>query len=158
MINYDFKYNKEDFDILIKLELSNESHPQYKVPLYLINNIEHILCIKCKEYKSDYYKSDASYCKECKNILGESRRLKKTYGLDINELKQLKDKCDNKCEICKKQTNLVVDHDHSQNKPHYRGIICDFCNKGLGMFFDNKDTLIKAYYYLEKFDTQNWSK
>lgn len=62
---------------------------------------------------------------------------------------------DNKCKLCsnelKKKSELsyrvgVLDHCHSSGK--LRGILCNDCNIGLGMFKDNIQTLKNAIDYL----------
>jgi hypothetical protein len=50
------------------------------------------------------------------------------------------------CVICGNRTNLVVDHDHATNK--IRGMLCNMCNKGLGLFRDNPELLEYARIYL----------
>lgn len=53
----------------------------------------------------------------------------------------------NICEICKREANLHVDHNHVNNK--IRGFICGSCNRGLGLFQDNPVALREAANYLE---------
>ena len=61
-----------------------------------------------------------------------------------------------KCAICKSessnQTNmkrLVLDHCHNTGKP--RGLLCNKCNTGLGMFGDRIETVVRAAKYLRSF-------
>lgn len=50
------------------------------------------------------------------------------------------------CAICGGKEKLVVDHDHETDK--VRGLLCFFCNLGLGNFRDNPQLLKKAIEYL----------
>jgi hypothetical protein len=50
------------------------------------------------------------------------------------------------CTICGDEGDLVVDHDHQENK--IRGILCNRCNKGLGLFRDSPELLEFARIYL----------
>jgi hypothetical protein len=53
-----------------------------------------------------------------------------------------------KCAICGEVMNPpVVEHDHITNK--VRGLTCNNCNTGLGMFKDNPEYLRSAIHYLE---------
>jgi hypothetical protein len=51
---------------------------------------------------------------------------------------------------CGSPCNLPVDHDHSTG--FVRGLLCDMCNKGLGMFRDNPLLIRRAAEYLERFN------
>jgi hypothetical protein len=54
-----------------------------------------------------------------------------------------------RCEICDNfQPTLCVDHDHETNM--IRGLICNRCNKSLGLFEDNIEIIRGAIFYLEK--------
>lgn len=60
---------------------------------------------------------------------------------------------DDKCKGCNKQQTelskaLVVDHDHSTGA--VRGLLCDNCNKVLGLANDSKETLQNLINYLAK--------
>ena len=55
------------------------------------------------------------------------------------------------CAICghdgpRRGTRFHVDHDHESGA--VRGLLCDTCNKGIGMFGDKRHLLLEAYWYL----------
>ena len=52
-----------------------------------------------------------------------------------------------KCAICGSALNLGIDHDHTRNI--LRGLLCDLCNTGIGLFHDNPELLIRAARYLK---------
>lgn len=81
------------------------------------------------------------------------RRLKK-YGLSKGEFAVMLLACGSKCQGCgrpfevKRPSAPVVDHDHETGK--VRGLLCDNCNRALGMLGDDPDTLRRLADYLEK--------
>lgn len=80
-------------------------------------------------------------------------RLKRKYGLTLDDYKNILAEQKECCSICKvNQSNfnkkLAVDHCHKTGK--VRGLLCQFCNQGLGNFKDNKQLLDLAIKYLEK--------
>ncbi len=78
--------------------------------------------------------------------------LKKTYGLSPAEYVDLVLQQGNLCKICgkpetiKDRVDLSIDHCHSTGK--VRGLLCQRCNFGLGMFKDNVEYLSNAIDYL----------
>ena len=88
--------------------------------------------------------------------------IERRYGLDECGYFELLNKQNNKCGICgiteedfllttgikRKITKFFVDHDHNTNE--IRGLLCDKCNRGIGLLNDNIDTLRNAVAYLEK--------
>lgn len=84
-----------------------------------------------------YYKhSNASF----------KRKLKK-YDLTEESYNELHLEHNGKCKICKKEIeDLVIDHCHQTGK--VRGLLCNPCNKGLGFFEDNIESLRSAIEYL----------
>jgi len=131
-------------------------------------------CPQCQEIKSTvlFYRNSSNkqncsaYCKVCQNkrttlyvnankekMSPHLRRysLKKRYGLSIEDYNTMLEKQNGVCAICKKpnSTNkhFAVDHCHSTKK--IRGILCDNCNKGLGVYHDDTSILQNAILYLE---------
>lgn len=74
-------------------------------------------------------------------------RLKFYYNLTPEQYSELLDLQGGICAICKKTNkDLVVDHDHSSGK--IRGILCQNCNRALGLLKDNNTTIYDAAKYL----------
>lgn len=81
--------------------------------------------------------------------------LKKKYNIPLEEYEELLSIQNYKCCICGRskeenvlQKELAVDHCHETNI--VRGLLCDYCNVGLGKFKDSEETLIKALAYLKR--------
>jgi hypothetical protein len=52
------------------------------------------------------------------------------------------------CQICSLPDRRALNVDHCHTTGKVRGLLCDSCNKGLGMFKDNPDLLTNAVKYL----------
>lgn len=56
------------------------------------------------------------------------------------------------CAVCgdprTKGKRLCIDHDHTTGE--VRGLLCDRCNKGIGLFRDDPATIMSAINYLKK--------
>lgn len=85
--------------------------------------------------------------------------IKQTYGLTWEDYVSLYERCNGKCTICKTPVELMgrtkkhanvarIDHCHATGK--VRGLLCNECNKGLGCFKDNIESLKNAINYLEE--------
>jgi hypothetical protein len=72
----------------------------------------------------------------------------KTYGLNYSSYEDMLSRQEGMCAICTslEGPKLTVDHNHKTGK--IRGLLCDNCNKGLGMFRDNPSALASAITYL----------
>jgi len=88
--------------------------------------------------------------------LRRANALKRKFGIDLIQYESMFKKQNGSCAICgnknfgdKRNRYLCIDHDHVTLK--IRGLLCSSCNKGLGQFKDNKNTLIKAAIYLQKY-------
>ena len=100
-------------------------------------------------------------CKKCVNIYDykadKNRKLKKTYGISLDEYNELLSKQKGKCAICGVNNNgkyrnkpraFAVDHCHITGK--IRGLLCSDCNTGIGLLKDNVNILQYAIKYLNK--------
>ena len=74
----------------------------------------------------------------------------------MNEYEQLHTLQNGKCKICDSPSlkrKLAVDHCHDTG--NIRGLLCENCNRGLGVFNDNVSTLTKAIQYLNESGKHN---
>lgn len=99
-----------------------------------------------KEYKehkkNQYYKNRDKRLK-----IAKISKLKIQYGLTLEECQSLFKSQEGKCAICKEFENgLVIDHNHFTGK--VRGLLCNKCNLGLGLFRDNPEFLSVAKEYV----------
>jgi hypothetical protein len=86
--------------------------------------------------------------------------LQKKYGISLDEFWDYWIVFKGKCSICQNDLKLperrqgqsldvvAVDHDHNTGK--IRGLLCNGCNKGLGLFKDSPQLLESAINYLKK--------
>ena len=74
-------------------------------------------------------------------------RAMKKYGLTLDEYHAMYERQDFACAICgTDDSGLVVDHDHESGK--VRGLLCNRCNTGLGMFGESQHIFAKACDYV----------
>ncbi|MCK5015902.1 MAG: endonuclease VII domain-containing protein [Candidatus Peribacteraceae bacterium] len=84
------------------------------------------------------------------------RVIHKTYGLSEQSLRNMMDSQRGCCAVCECslispggwRVDMCIDHCHSTKE--VRGLLCSKCNKALGLFGDNTDTLQSAIDYLKK--------
>lgn len=75
------------------------------------------------------------------------------YGISENEYNSKFQSQNGRCAICNhkhiegKRTSLVVDHCHATGK--FRGLLCQSCNRGIGLIGECKIKLSNAIKYLE---------
>jgi len=105
---------------------------------------------KVKKYNKVAY---SKMTDEQKKLISRRSTLAK-YGLTPEDYQVMFDMQDGKCSVCQRtpegngvsRHNLVVDHDHDTGQ--VRALLCDFCNRGLGIFRDDPDLLMHAADYL----------
>lgn len=137
------------------------------------------VCSKCNEVKAliEYpLRNDTgrhrNECKECRNAYNlklyhtndkqkENHRkaswkhqIKKNYGLTPDAYYEMLESQEGCCKICNTHIDsinthvLYIDHCHITGK--VRGLLCQQCNSGLGMFKDDPALLEKAKEYLNE--------
>ena len=74
---------------------------------------------------------------------------KKKYGLEAVELNEMFRQQEGKCAICKEPFPKTPNVDQCHVNHHVRGLLCNLCNQGLGLFKDNIDRLQSAADYLK---------
>ena len=97
------------------------------------------ICIVCRKKK---VKKGYVFCEVCL----VKRRKNKHYNPAPQFIKDCLRKQKRRCAICRKKKKLILDHCHKKNKK--RGLLCNNCNVGLGMFKDSVKALKKATTYL----------
>ncbi|WP_407944921.1 endonuclease VII domain-containing protein [Paenibacillus cymbidii] len=103
---------------------------------------------KLKKRSADWYLNN----KETARRQTRQRKLKK-YGLTEDDYQALLVQQNYRCAICgsskaleKMNTNLYVDHCHKTGG--VRGLLCQKCNAGLGMFKESLELIKRAAVYL----------
>jgi len=90
-------------------------------------------------FKTKYANED-----ERRDAIARNRR-KSLYGLSETMYRKMIEVQGNECLICHDPAS-VIDHDHVTNE--IRGLLCASCNRGLGGFKDNPESLMRAAAYL----------
>lgn len=129
-------------------------------------------CTRCRKFKSydNFPKRNnrsigvQSVCTKCVVISNSIRKgnnpdkyrdlhYKKKYKSSIKEFMDILDSQGGMCAICKTyQHKMCMDHCHETMK--IRGILCDRCNRGIGLLKDDPNVLLSAYDYLIKHKQQ----
>ena len=81
-------------------------------------------------------------------------QMRKNYGIGFFEYDAMFEKQNGLCAICdapppnhhKKRLN--IDHCHTSGR--IRGLLCDACNRGIGLLKDSPDLMLKAISYLAR--------
>lgn len=106
-------------------------------------------------------------CKKCsmgsaKKWVGENRDkrkdyyLRRTYGLTLTQYNEMLDAQGGVCAICgtsdpkgKSGTYFVVDHNHETG--NNRGLLCNRCNRAIGLLGESPGVLNSAIEYLKRY-------
>jgi len=110
---------------------------------------------KCEVCSKHFTGRKRKYCTQ--NCADRAANLKRRYNLTSIEVVNIYRTQAGRCAICDLPIDVhelgFTEHaraciDHLHGSDHVRGLLCSECNKGLGMFRDNRNTLEKAIKYL----------
>lgn len=112
-----------------------------------------------REYHRNYNRKHAArrkavyaqYVSKNRETMAAKRAAKyrlKTYGLTPEAYEKIVTSQGGGCAICGCTDKLTVDHDHLTE--NVRGVLCQWCNSGLGQFRDSEERLSQAISYLRE--------
>jgi hypothetical protein len=110
----------------------------------------HGRCTTCVKTR---YLSDSA--KESKKAYNRARSRKSGTGFTPEEFEDKLKEQDYKCAICgtDKPTSINWHADHCHETKIKRGVLCQKCNMGIGLFNDNTELMEKAIMYLNQYKT-----
>jgi len=82
----------------------------------------------------------------------QREKLKRLYGLTLEEYNTKLKKQKSVCLICEKKDRKTLSVDHNHKTKKVRGLLCQKCNTGIGMFQDNIKLLKQAIKYLRNYN------
>lgn len=117
-------------------------------------------CIEChNNHGAEYYvendekiKGKVKEYNKTHKLEAKNNKLKKAYGITLEERNAMLEDQGNVCKICKtdehKGRDWHVDHNHKTGK--VRGILCQPCNTAIGMLKESIEVLNSAINYLKE--------
>ena len=112
---------------------------------------------KCQVCSKKFTGRKKKYCTQsCADRAGN---LKKRYGLTSVQVVNMYRIQAGRCDICDLPIDIhelgFTEHppaciDHLHGSTHVRGLLCNECNKGLGMFKDSRNIMKSAIKYLTR--------
>lgn len=124
----------------------------------------------CYTCEAPTRKKNSSYCQPCWNARErrswnnkpvwwrQEKWLKRKYKKDYNWYRETWEGQDKKCAICKDEIHLrtedskskaCVDHDHETGE--VRGLLCNHCNRAIGLFKEDKEVITNALSYIKEY-------
>lgn len=111
--------------------------------IIFLNNLEF--------FNKDTKNRTRGVCKKCGAKYSKFHHIKKKYNLSLDDYNNMILNQNSKCGICNKETKeLVIDHNHTTRV--VRELLCNNCNTGLGMFYENIDILKSVIKYITKYN------
>lgn len=143
------RYENDKENVLERCKKYHYKHPDYAKQYYSQNKD------KSKAYVREWQQLNPEQAKKLK--------FKSLYGIELpeNHFSSLFEEQHGVCAICNRPEtslrngqviSLAIDHCHETNT--LRGLLCKSCNKALGLFEDNIESLSNAIEYLTKYKKQ----
>lgn len=138
----------------VKIQVKCDSCSVIRTIGFMKNNTG--LCWKCN-FERQKGQLHPRFQKEHAYLYGQDRlddmRLKRQYGIDLDTYNIMLTSQENRCLICKMSQEqevrkFTVDHCHKSGI--VRGLLCNKCNRGLGIFKDSTSLLQSAINYLNR--------
>lgn len=97
-------------------------------------------------------------CRSCKLVYNRTykqqhpekvadNQLRHDFGISLGDKQIMSEAQSHRCLICEEQKSLVVDHCHKTGL--IRGLLCNTCNRAIGLLKDNPIVLQKCADYLK---------
>ena len=106
------------------------------------------LCYKCENKRENKWRA-----KNGDSILRKRRKhyAEKVYGTTYEKYQERMASSD-KCEVCGSKDKLCYDHDHKNMQ--FRGVLCNKCNRSIGILGDTVESIQKVLFYLKSKEVQ----
>ncbi len=116
----------------------------------------------CPTCRSEYYKKwskekGPGYHKNWRSenvgkvkTIQKRNQLKRKFGITLEQYNNMLEDQNHRCAVCKEiqtQKMLAVDHCHITGR--IRGLLCENCNRGIGLLKDSPSILQSAIFYLQ---------
>jgi hypothetical protein len=116
--------------------------------------LEKVIIYLSESEKYTVPKTQIKILNKTKEQISKSRRLKYIHKITLEQFYQMLEDQNFKCKICdrnisehsRKKNSALIDHNHKSNS--IRGLLCGYCNVGVGKFFDNVEIIKKSIEYL----------
>ena len=114
------------------------------------------MVLRYRKSAKNYYNKNPSVREKkiayAKTDLAISKRMKRLFGISIEDYNKKLIEQNGVCSICKNACKsgkkLAIDHCHTSGK--VRGLLCTNCNTGIGVFQENNEFLLGAIQYLQE--------
>jgi len=110
---------------------------------------DHAYREKQQANRRERYANDSDYRAKRKSN-ERAYRLKREYGLSVQDFSELLERQNHACGICERSFHGMPHVDHCHITGWVRGLLCRSCNTGIGNLKDNPAFAYKAGAYLER--------